>query len=120
MDAKSNGGLDTASMRSYKQPKMQPAQDKASSFEDSTLFFMFYGIPQDRMQLVASAELFLRGWRYHKKDQHWYRPVSQADGKAGTMESGGSFHCFEPTTWKSVVKNNFVLRVQDFETSPPI
>jgi len=115
MDAKANGGLDAASMRSYKQPKMQPAQEKVKSFEDSTLFFMFYGMPQDRMQLVASAELFNRGWRYHKKDQHWYRPVSNTND----LESGASFHCFEPATWKSVVKNNFVFHVQDFESNPP-
>jgi len=102
------GTLDQASMRSYKQPKMQPVDEKVKDFEDSTLFFMFYGVPQDHMQAVASEALFSRGWRYHKKDQHWYRQIVP----------NSEFLYFEPTTWKTVQKSNFTFQTHDFETAP--
>ena len=93
-------------MGTSKLPEMGPIQEK-SNFDDSTLFFMFYSAPRDRMQLVASAMLYRRGWRFYKKDQCWYRPTGwEAEGE---KVNHNEFDCFDPLSWKVVVQVNPVL-----------
>lgn len=93
---------------------MHPVNDKIRSFEESTLFFMFYGVPQDHMQMVASEALRSLGWRYHKGDQHWYKRNNES-----TDSDGPEIFCFEPTTWQIVKKSNFSVQRQDFEVPAP-
>jgi CCR4-NOT transcription complex subunit 2 len=38
---------------------MQPATAKMNEFSDETLFYMFYNLPRDRLQLAAARELYV-------------------------------------------------------------
>eukprot|EP00019_Armaparvus_languidus_P011200 CAMPEP_0168579636 /NCGR_PEP_ID=MMETSP0420-20121227/337_1 /TAXON_ID=498008 /ORGANISM="Pessonella sp." /LENGTH=339 /DNA_ID=CAMNT_0008613635 /DNA_START=1984 /DNA_END=3000 /DNA_ORIENTATION=+ len=46
----------------YTQPPMQPAHTKIANFADEILFYIFYSMPNDTMQLYAAAELYKREW----------------------------------------------------------
>lgn len=40
-------------------------------FTIGTLFYLFYTMPEDALQLSAAAELHRRGWRFHKGLTRW-------------------------------------------------
>lgn len=53
------------------------AATRIGSFTEETLFYMFYGMPRDRMQEMAARELTLnRGWRFHVEQRLWLVPSS--------------------------------------------
>lgn len=53
------------------------ASSKIRSFTEETLFYIFYGMPRDRLQELAAAELTLkRNWRFHKDLRLWFLPSS--------------------------------------------
>lgn len=53
------------------------ASTKMSSFTEETLFYIFYGMPRDRLQELAASELTLkRNWRFHKELRLWFLPSS--------------------------------------------
>lgn len=65
-----------------------PAATRIGAFTEETLFYMFYGMPRDRMQEMAARELTLaRGWRYHKELRLWILPAS-ATPTASSMTAG--------------------------------
>lgn len=54
---------------------MQPPALKTShlsKFQLGTLFYIFYNMPKDTLQVYAAKELFNRDWRYHKEFQLWF------------------------------------------------
>jgi len=110
----SRDGLDNSTSGSYKLPdEITPIEEQHINFDDSTLFFMFYGAPRDRMQILASQTLYARGWRFYKKDKLWYRPTGW--GTPNLASNPTVFDCFDPNSWKVVVKNNPVLDRNEFE-----
>lgn len=44
----------------YIQPPLPPPIDKMGLFSDETLFYIFYSMPQDALQVAASNELYVR------------------------------------------------------------
>jgi CCR4-NOT transcription complex subunit 2 len=86
-------------VRSYKQPAMQVAHSKIHNFSEETLFYIFYSMPNDVLQLYAAQELYNRSWRYQKAEQRWYTRVT-TDGESKQVY-------FEPTTWDRVPKDLF-------------
>ena len=46
-----------------------------SKYKDSTLFYIFYSMVNDRMQVHSAKELYQRGWIYHKGLQLWLRKI---------------------------------------------
>jgi len=42
------------------------------NFDSSVLFYIFYNLPHDRLQIEAFNELVSRGWLYHRKSNRWY------------------------------------------------
>lgn len=65
-----------------------PAATRIGAFTEETLFYMFYGMPRDRMQEMAARELTLaRGWRYHKELRLWVLPASVTP-TASSMTAG--------------------------------
>jgi len=63
--------------------------------DDSTLFYAFYSMPLDMVQLAATRELYSRGWMLHMKSKVWVRkPRAQADGSPSD-----GLEMFYPQEW---------------------
>ena len=43
-----------------------------NKFIPNVLFYIFYNLPHDRLQVEAYNELVTRGWMYHSKSNRWY------------------------------------------------
>ena len=54
------------------------------------LFYMFWQMPRDAMQVHAAKELYKRGWRYHTSQAQWF-----------TQESG-QFFVFDTNAWDRI------------------
>ncbi|KAK6645892.1 hypothetical protein PHAVU_L003389 [Phaseolus vulgaris] len=90
-------------------------------FSVETLFYIFYSMPKDEAQLYAANELYKRGWFYHKEHRFWFIRVPNMEPlvKTNTYERG-SYHCFDPTTFETVRKDNFVLHYELVEKRPSL
>ncbi|XP_020970689.1 probable NOT transcription complex subunit VIP2 [Arachis ipaensis] len=66
-------------------------------------------------------ELHNRGWYYHKDNRFWFIRVSNMEPlvRTNTYERG-SYHCFDPNTFETVHKDNFVLHYEMLEKRPPL
>lgn len=80
---------------------MQPPALKTShftKFQLETLFYVFYNMPGDLLQLLAAVELNNREWRYHKELKLW---VTRAPGStATTYDRGPAYIYFDIRTWE--------------------
>ncbi|KAL2547508.1 putative NOT transcription complex subunit VIP2 [Forsythia ovata] len=85
-------------------------QSYFARFRPETLFYMFYSMPKDEAQLFAANELYARGWFYHKDLRLWFTRVKDMEPlvKTNTYERG-CYHFFDPNTWQTTRKDNFVL-----------
>ncbi|RDX95420.1 putative NOT transcription complex subunit VIP2, partial [Mucuna pruriens] len=101
--------------------KQPPAlhQGYFSKFSVETLFYIFYSMPKDEAQLYAANELYKRGWFYHKEHRLWFIRVPNMEPlvKTNTYERG-SYHCFDPSTFETIRKDNFVLHYEMVEKRP--
>ncbi|CBZ53193.1 Tcc1a22.4, related [Neospora caninum Liverpool] len=55
-------------------------------FNEHTLFYIFYCCPRLLLQGCAAAELYNRGWQYHKVWKKWFlaEPLSRTAGRSST------------------------------------
>ncbi|XP_022944311.1 probable NOT transcription complex subunit VIP2 isoform X2 [Cucurbita pepo subsp. pepo] len=92
-----------------------------SKFTLETLFYIFFSMPKDEAQLYAANELYNRGWFYHKEQRFWFIRVSNMEPlvKTNTHERG-SYLCFDPQTFETVRKDNFVLHYEMVEKRPAL
>ncbi|XP_048324563.2 probable NOT transcription complex subunit VIP2 isoform X2 [Ziziphus jujuba] len=90
-----------------------------AKFTVESLFYIFYSMPKDEAQLYAANELYNRGWFYHKEHRFWFIRVPNMEPlvKTNTYERG-SYHCFDPSTFEMVRKDNFVLHYEMLEKRP--
>ena len=69
--------------------------------DEHMLFFLFYGVPGDRMQTEAAHNLLANGWVYHTELQTWMRPTP---GSAQVRLAGdwqkGSWQYFDANEWR--------------------
>ncbi|XP_064984003.1 probable NOT transcription complex subunit VIP2 isoform X1 [Musa acuminata AAA Group] len=94
-------------------------QGYLSKLQLSTLFYIFYSMPKDEDQLYAASELYARGWFYHKEHQLWFVRVPNLEPLVKTHAyERGSYHCFDPNTWGTILKENFVLHYEAVEKKP--
>eukprot|EP01006_Ploeotia_vitrea_P040587 TRINITY_DN66436_c2_g1_i1.p1 TRINITY_DN66436_c2_g1~~TRINITY_DN66436_c2_g1_i1.p1 ORF type:complete len:434 (+),score=72.04 TRINITY_DN66436_c2_g1_i1:25-1302(+) len=79
-------------------------------FQLETLFYIFYSMPCDVLQLAAAQELYNREWRYHKEKQLWFTrtPGVEPSVKTPTFEKG-SYLVFHPDTWTKERVDDFTL-----------
>ena len=56
---------------------------------------------RDVLQVKVSAELYTRGWRYHKKHRYWLRRANKPDVMSLGSEFGEYF-VFDAKDWKEV------------------
>ncbi|KAH0465697.1 hypothetical protein IEQ34_005800 [Dendrobium chrysotoxum] len=92
-----------------------------SKFQLGTLFYIFYSMPKDEAQIYAAYELYLRGWFYHKEAQLWFTGIPNMEPlvKTHTYERGAYF-CFDPSTWETIRKENFVVHYESVERNPTL
>lgn len=70
----------------YKLPTcyyMQPPAIRSShftKFQLETLFYIFYTMARDMLQLLAAVELYNRKWRYHKGLKLWFKCDTEPNG----------------------------------------
>lgn len=91
---------------SFKIDNLPNPELKISTFNDETLFFIFYTRPKDIMQELAARELNARNWRYHKGIQLWLTKDSSSEpiqDETGTSERG-VYIFFDPNSWERVKK----------------
>jgi hypothetical protein len=81
-----------------------------AKFTNETLFYVFYNMPRDQMQVLASKELYNRGWKYHKQLQLWFKPDAAAaaaalppQGQQPGSAGGGALTYFDVAAWKTRV-----------------
>eukprot|EP00871_Galdieria_phlegrea_P001710 jgi/Galph1/253/GphlegSOOS_G4945.1 len=66
-------------------------------FQLQTLFYIFYCMPRDALQILAAAELYQRDWRYHKDLKLWF---TRAPGTTTPGYERNAFIYFDITTWE--------------------
>eukprot|EP01018_Ginkgo_biloba_P016455 Gb_41036 [translate_table: standard] len=91
-------------------PRLQ--QGYFSKFQQETLFYIFYSMPNDEAQIYAANELYSRGWFYHRELRLWFIRVPDVEPlvKTNTYERG-SYIYFDPNTWETSSK---VVRLTPF------
>ncbi|KAK1412794.1 hypothetical protein QVD17_34307 [Tagetes erecta] len=103
--------------------KQPPALNQRyfSKFQLNTLFYIFYSMPKDEAQLYAANELYNRAWFYHREHRLWFTRSPNTDPlvKTNTHERG-SYVCFDPNTWETIRKENFVLYYEMVDKRPAL
>ncbi|KAI7732568.1 hypothetical protein M8C21_024174, partial [Ambrosia artemisiifolia] len=96
-------------------------QGYLSKFQLNTLFYIFYSMPKDEAQLYSANELYNRGWFYHREHRLWFMRAAKMEPlvKTKTYERG-SYVCFDPNTWETVRKENFVVYYEMLEKRPTL
>lgn len=105
---------------------MQPPALKTShlgKFHVETLFYIFYSMPKDTLQLYAAKELYKRDWKYHKQLQLWFtKPSENMMQKVGYQK--GSYIYFDINLWERRLfhQQNFngtltFMQLEEFSTS---
>ncbi|XP_047310682.1 probable NOT transcription complex subunit VIP2 [Impatiens glandulifera] len=86
-----------------------------------SLFYIFYSMPKDEAQLYAANELYNRGWFYHRDLRLWFTRVAKTEPlvKTNTYERG-SYICFDPNSWETLRKDNFVVYYEMLEKRPAL
>lgn len=87
--------------------------DKIELFSDDTLFYIFYTMPKDLMQVSAARTLVKREWMYHKELKVWFKRV-QIHTKTQTSETG-TFSYMDISRWEEVRKDDFTLEYDKIE-----
>ncbi|KAK6926900.1 NOT2/NOT3/NOT5, C-terminal, partial [Dillenia turbinata] len=105
----------------YAKPPPPLHQGYFSKFQVETLFYIFYSMPKDEAQLFAANELYNRGWLYHRDLRMWFiRPANMEPLVKTPTYERGTYLCFDPNSWETVRKDNFVLQYEMLEKRPPI
>eukprot|EP00268_Persea_americana_P042903 TRINITY_DN4298_c0_g1_i6.p1 TRINITY_DN4298_c0_g1~~TRINITY_DN4298_c0_g1_i6.p1 ORF type:complete len:649 (-),score=126.07 TRINITY_DN4298_c0_g1_i6:356-2302(-) len=105
----------------YTKPPPQLHQGYFAKFQLATLFYIFYSMPKDEAQLYAAIELYNQGWVYHREHHLWYVRVANMEPLVKTNAyERGSYLCFNPNTWETVRKDNFVLYYDLLEKRPAL
>ncbi|KAI3772409.1 hypothetical protein L6452_03595 [Arctium lappa] len=91
-------------------------QGYLSKFQLNTLFYIFYSMPKDEAQLYAANELYNRGWFYHREHHLWFMRAANMEPLVKTNSyERGSYICFDPNTWETIRKDNFVVYYEMLE-----
>jgi CCR4-NOT transcription complex subunit 2 len=92
-----------------------------SKFQLDTLFYIFYSMPKDEAQLYAANELYTRGWFYHREHRLWFMRAQNVEPLVKTnVYERGTYISFDPNTWETIRKDNFVLHYEMVEKRPTV
>lgn len=94
----------------YMRPPLPPPIDKMSLFSDETLFYIFYSMPRDALQVAAAAELQARDWTYHVEQKLWFQrlPGTTTTPSKNNYELG-TYVYFDTQHWEKRRKTNFKM-----------
>ncbi len=67
-------------------------------FTNETLFYIFYYMPRDTLQLFASEELYIRKWRYNIDYGIWFASDTYDNDKSNNEP----YFYFNPNEWKTM------------------
>ncbi|KAL5594617.1 hypothetical protein BROUX41_001536 [Berkeleyomyces rouxiae] len=100
----------------YNVSNVQPIEQVIRSFNEESLFWIFYSCPQDVRQHMAAAELHSRNWRWHKKLLVWITKdeimVPQA---INANEERGFYVVWDTNLWRKERRELFLSYV-DLDT----
>ena len=74
------------------------------NFDEKTLFYIFYYMPRDTMQLFAGANLYKKGWVFNHKNQIWFKKNKDSE----------KWIYFNPLEWKKNEYNFGPVDLQHF------
>eukprot|EP00250_Pteridium_aquilinum_P014007 c21716_g1_i1 orf=34-1839(-) len=103
----------------HEAPTLQPGY--FTKFQQHTLFYIFYSMPNDEAQIYAANELYNRGWFYHKELRTWFARVPNMEPLVTTPTyERGSYYFFDANTWELGRKDHFVLHYEMMEKKPQL
>ncbi|MCO5599614.1 hypothetical protein L7F22_053720 [Adiantum nelumboides] len=103
----------------HEAPPLQPGY--FTKFQQATLFYIFYSMPNDEAQLYAANELYNRGWFYHKDLRTWFARVPNMEPLVTTPTyERGSYYFFDGNTWELGRKDHFVVQYDMMEKKPQL
>ncbi len=73
-------------------------------FSNETLFYIFYYMPRDTLQLLAAEELYKRKWRYNTDYAIWFTleigDLEKESSEKTEKASSETYFYFNPNEWK--------------------
>ncbi|KAK1465891.1 NOT2/NOT3/NOT5 family protein [Colletotrichum melonis] len=101
----------------YKVTNVQPIETKIPSFNEETLFWIFYSCTQDVKQQLAAVELHSRNWRWHKKLHFWLtKDELMMPASLGPHHERGYYIVWDTTNWRKE-RRELTLHYGDLETN---
>ncbi|WYZ45263.1 hypothetical protein EsH8_VIII_000579 [Colletotrichum jinshuiense] len=101
----------------YKVTNVQPIETKIPSFNEETLFWIFYSCTQDIKQHLAAVELHSRNWRWHKKLHFWLtKDELMMPASLGPHHERGYYIVWDTTNWRKE-RRELTLHYGDLETN---
>ncbi|KAJ4164539.1 hypothetical protein LMH87_006209 [Akanthomyces muscarius] len=101
----------------YSVTNVQPIETKTPSFNEETLFWIFYSCPADIKQQMAAQELHTRNWRWHRKLQIWLTKDEQmAPQILGPNHERGWYIVWDANHWQRE-RREITLHYSDLETA---
>ena len=82
---------------------LQPPALKTShlaKFTLETLFYIFYNMPKDTLQVYAGKELYNRDWRYHKDLKLWFTRSGDAQTNNAQNQQADAYMYFDIEHWE--------------------
>ena len=117
VDSQGKKDTDTVDVHpSFYVPSVAPPQLKRQEFKEDTLFYMFYSGQRTQIQALAAAELYDRGWRFHRETAMWLMPVPGREPtlKTATHETRPVVF-FNPAVWERQVKADMTIVYEQLE-----
>ncbi|PHH65331.1 hypothetical protein CDD81_2743 [Ophiocordyceps australis] len=101
----------------YSVTNVQPIESKIQSFNEETLFWIFYSCPTDAKQQLAAVELHSRNWRWHKKLQIWLTKDEHMTPQIlSPNHERGFYIVWDTNNWRKD-RREFTLHYGDLDTA---
>jgi CCR4-NOT transcription complex subunit 2 len=74
-----------------------------SKFSEETLFYIFYYLPRDSLQIYAAEELYKRKWKFHIEYNLWFNNEnSDKLDNTSSDKNDKNYVFFNPLEWKTM------------------
>ncbi|PCD39977.1 hypothetical protein FGRA07_01248 [Fusarium graminearum] len=101
----------------YNVTNVQPIESKIASFNEETLFWIFYSCTADVKQQMAAVELHSRNWRWHRKMELWLTKDEHMTPQIlSPNHERGFYIVWDPNNWRKDRKE-FTLHYGDLDTT---
>ncbi|KAH7328216.1 CobW/HypB/UreG, nucleotide-binding domain-containing protein [Stachybotrys elegans] len=101
----------------YNVTNVQPIESKIQSFNEETLFWIFYSCPADVKQHLAAVELHSRNWRWHKKLRVWLTKDEHMTPQIlSPNHERGYYIVWDTSSWRKD-RREFTLHYGDLDTT---